>query len=40
LKERCLSGDTGSRPLFDEIASVLRRLTGTGDQDAAALMAV
>jgi hypothetical protein len=40
LKEHCLSGDTGNRPLFDEIASVLRQLTGTGDQDAAALAVV
>ncbi len=40
LKEHCLSADVRNRPLFDEIASVLRQLTGTGDQDATALVAV
>lgn len=40
LKENCLSEDIGSRPLFDEIASFLRQLTGAGDQDTAALTAV
>ncbi|CAE6825059.1 hypothetical protein R69927_00837 [Paraburkholderia domus] len=36
LKQNCLSEDIGSRPLFDEIASVLRQLMGTGNRDAAA----
>jgi hypothetical protein len=40
LKEKCLSEDIGSRPLFDEIASVLRQLTGASDRDAAARAAV
>ncbi|MFM0501418.1 leucine-rich repeat-containing protein kinase family protein [Paraburkholderia caffeinilytica] len=40
LKEACLSEDIGSRPLFDEIASVLSQLTGAGDRDSAALAAV
>ncbi|MFM0366620.1 leucine-rich repeat-containing protein kinase family protein [Paraburkholderia sediminicola] len=40
LKENCLSEEIGSRPLFDDIAAVLRQLTGAGDWDAAALAAV
>ncbi|MFM0261187.1 leucine-rich repeat-containing protein kinase family protein [Paraburkholderia sediminicola] len=40
LKENCLSEEIGSRPLFDDIAAVLRQLTGAGDRDAAALAAV
>ncbi|MCX4144958.1 MULTISPECIES: leucine-rich repeat-containing protein kinase family protein [Paraburkholderia] len=40
LKENCLSEEIGSRPLFDEIAAVLRQLTCAGDRDAAALAAV
>jgi serine/threonine protein kinase len=40
LKEHCLSEDIGNRPLFDEIAAVLRQLTGPGDRNAAALAAV
>ncbi|MFL9855570.1 protein kinase [Paraburkholderia madseniana] len=40
LKENCLSEEIGGRPLFDEIAAVLRQLTGAGDRDAAALAAV
>ncbi|CAB3784984.1 leucine-rich repeat-containing protein kinase family protein [Paraburkholderia caffeinilytica] len=40
LKETCLSEDIGSRPLFDEIASVLQRLTSAGDRDATAVAAV
>ena len=40
LKENCLSEDIGNRPLFDEIAAVLRQLTGPGDRNAAALAAV
>jgi hypothetical protein len=39
LKENCLSEEIGKRPLFDEIAAVLRQLTGPGDRDAAALAA-
>lgn len=40
LKENCLSEEIGSRPLFDEIAYVLRQLTSVGDRDAAAVAAV
>ena len=40
LKENCLSEEIDSRPLFDEIAAVLRQLTGTGDRDTAAFAAV
>ena len=40
LKENCLSEDIGSRPLFDEIAAVLRQLTGAGDRDTAAFAVV
>jgi serine/threonine protein kinase len=40
LRENCLSEEIGSRPLFDEIAAVLRQLTGADDRDAAALAAV
>ncbi|MFM0079110.1 leucine-rich repeat-containing protein kinase family protein [Paraburkholderia sediminicola] len=40
LKENCLSEEIGNRPLFDDIAAVLRQLTGAGDRDAAALAAV
>ncbi|MFM0300826.1 leucine-rich repeat-containing protein kinase family protein [Paraburkholderia sediminicola] len=39
LKENCLSDDIGNRPLFDEIAVVLRQLTGRGNRDAATLAA-
>ncbi|WP_153140049.1 leucine-rich repeat-containing protein kinase family protein [Paraburkholderia agricolaris] len=40
LKAQCLSEDIGSRPLFDDIAAVLRPLSGAGDRDTAALAAV
>ena len=40
LKENCLSEEIDSRPLFDEIAAVLRQLTGAGDRDTAAFAAV
>ncbi|MFM0074149.1 leucine-rich repeat-containing protein kinase family protein [Paraburkholderia sediminicola] len=40
LKENCLSENIGSRPSFDEIAAVLRQLTGAGDRDTAAFAAV
>lgn len=40
LKAHCLSEDIGSRPLFDDIAAVLRPLAEAGDRDTAALAAV
>ncbi|CAB3644582.1 hypothetical protein LMG24238_00603 [Paraburkholderia sediminicola] len=40
LKENCLNEDIGSRPLFDEIAAVLRQLMGAGDRDTAAFAVV
>ncbi|MFM0731747.1 leucine-rich repeat-containing protein kinase family protein [Paraburkholderia sediminicola] len=40
LKENCLSEDIGNRPLFDEIAAVLRQLADHGEWDAASLAAV